>query len=282
LSITELNYLVVTYINGSYTKSYYDNKILYDSIILHIYGNLFKAKNFIDNSKIFLEKFDYFKKEQSCWWKSSFSIQENENNNILEEAPLLLNYYNFFLHANELFENPTLQYTLDLVSNILENKIYIGGSGRKISTECRIMLCRYVCNIELILRRNNNKINHHKKKDVKAKKKQAIYYQKKNIKKYIDSSTEIGSLRKTPDAPRRDWILSLRYRNQSSSISTNPGYISTALTEGCWSLQKIPSTNIKLGMVKTILGPVTYNDFDFLEKKIFDSMYGPDYDSFHI
>jgi hypothetical protein len=35
-------------------------------------------------------------------------------------------------------------------------------------------------------------------------------------------------------------------------------------------------------LVKTIFGFITYHDFDFMEKNIFNYMYGPIYDSFHI
>jgi hypothetical protein len=40
------------------------NKTIYDSIILNIYGNLFKADEFIDDCTVFLDKFNnYFNDE---------------------------------------------------------------------------------------------------------------------------------------------------------------------------------------------------------------------------
>ena len=317
LSISDLNNLVVLNINKCYTQSYYDNKILYDTIILYIYGNLFKAHGFIDDVKIFLEKFNYFKKEQSCWWKDSL-CKQNGNENILEEAPLLLNYYNFFLHAKNLVKNPTLKYTLDLVSNILENKIYVSGSGRKINTECRIMLCRYVCNIELIPRNNNYR---KKVKRIKSKKSLSKLIisnndtSKKILNRYpSENSTNHYDLRKTNVFPKFYGVFRKFHQPAASPATSHSGYsISEDRLHYCRSdgsaqylndgdIQALMGAAEKIGnhnlsfkqyisfeqssmpqhLVKTIFGFITYHDFDFIEKNIFNHMYGPLYDSFHI
>jgi hypothetical protein len=305
-------------LNRCYTQSYYDNKIIYDTIILYIYSNLFKAHGFIDDVKIFLEKFNYFKKEQSCWWKDSL-CKQNGNENILEEAPLLLNYYNLFLHAKNLLENPTLKYTLDLVSNILENKIYVSGSGRKISTECRIMLCRYVCNIELIPRNNNYR---KKVKKVKSKKSLSkLIIPNNDTSKKILNRFPSGVFRKlqqpsvSPAAPHPEQTLlgsaensvnhyDLRktnifpkfcgvFRNlHQAAASPSASHLKQTLLGDAEKIKNhnfsfnqyisLEQSGMPQNLVKTIFGFITYHDFDFMEKNIFNHMYGPVYDSFHI
>jgi hypothetical protein len=264
ISISELNELVIMSINRGYTQKYYINKILYDSIILNIYGNLFKAHGFIDDIKIFLEKYDYFTKEQSCWWKNKLGKtlnlnlnlnlnNENENKNILQEAPVLLNYYNFYLHAKNLFENPKLQYTLDLVSNILENKIYISGSGRKIETECRIILYRSIFNIE---------INSHKSNYIKKVKKV------KKVKK-ITSKCYFS-----------DYLCNLEKKNVNPIFNENN--YSTCNESQNSLMSFLIKTKNDLPNVKTIYGLTTKDNFDLIEEGIFKSMYGAIYDSFQI
>jgi hypothetical protein len=129
ISIDKLNNKVIENIPDKYASFYYLNKTIYDSIILNIYGNLFKAHGFIDDCKVFLEKFNYFK-----------------DKNILKEIHILVNYYNLFLHAKNLFTSTSLEYTTNMVSYILENNSFY---------KYCLILCKYVYNINYFKQDNN-------------------------------------------------------------------------------------------------------------------------------
>ena len=142
ISIDKLNNKVIENIPDKYASFYYLNKTIYDSIILNIYGKLFKANGFIDDCKVFLEKFNCFKDE----------IKLDKN--------ILIDYYNLFLHAKNLFTSTSLEYTTNMVSYILKNNSFY---------EHCLILCKYVCNFNNIKQTNDRYYS--KNKIVKSSKK---------------------------------------------------------------------------------------------------------------
>ena len=162
ISIDKLNNKVIENIPDKYASFYYLNKTIYDSIILNIYGKLFKAHGFIDDSKILLEKFNCFKDEIKL------------DKNILKEIHILVDYYNLFLHAKNLFTSTSLEYTTNMVSCILDNKSF--------SEHC-LIICKYVCNINII--KQNNDRCYSKNKIVKSSKK----IKKSKLKTIVSHST---------------------------------------------------------------------------------------------
>lgn len=160
ISIHKLNNKVIEKISDKYASFYYLNKIIYDSIILNIYGNLFKASEFIDDYKIFLKKFNYFNDKniedctkipyltkdykRDCSYDnipnlpkfvvessiadpitfSRYSESSSRTDELMihvNNTYILLNYYNLLLHAKKLFTSTSLEYTTNMVLCISEN-----------------------------------------------------------------------------------------------------------------------------------------------------------------
>ena len=161
ISIDKLNDKVIENIPNKYASFYYLNKTIYDSIILNIYGNLFKAHEFIDDCTVFLDNFNNY-----------FNDEIKLDKNILKEIHILVDYYNLFLHAKNLFTSTSLEYTTNMVSCILDNKSF--------SEHC-LIICKYVCNINIIKQNNDrcyskNKIVKSSKKIKKSKLKTIVSY----------------------------------------------------------------------------------------------------------
>lgn len=161
ISIDKLNDKVIENIPNKYASFYYLNKTIYDSIILNIYGNLFKAHEFIDDCTVFLEKFNNY-----------FNYEIKIYKNIVKEIHILVDYYNLFLHAKNLFTSTSLEYTTNMVSCILDNNSFY---------EHCLIICKYVCNINIIKQNNDrcyskNKIVKSSKKVKKSKLKTIVSY----------------------------------------------------------------------------------------------------------
>jgi hypothetical protein len=263
ISIDKLNNKVIENIPDKYASFYYLNKTIYDSIILNIYGKLFKAHGFIDDCKVFLEKFNYLKDE----------IKLDKN--------ILINYYNLFLHAKNLFTSTSLEYTTNMISCILENNSFYGiirsfvapttfgkssGSASEQAlldpAEHCLILCKYVCNNNI--KQSNNRY-YSKNKIVKSSKK----VKKPILKTIVSDSTfnesnifhdDNGVFRKLHQPAAIPVAPHPRY---SISEDRNDGDIQ-ALLEAAENDEETNSSNISNDNY----------DFDLFEKDIFEMMDG--------
>jgi hypothetical protein len=234
ISIDKLNNKVIENIPDKYASFYYLNKTIYDSIILNIYGKLFKAHGFIDDCKVFLEKFNYLKDE----------IKLDKN--------ILINYYNLFLHAKNLFTSTSLEYTTNMISCILENNSFYGIIRSSVAPEHCLILCKYVCNFNNIKQTNDRYYS--KNKIVKSSKKV-----KKPILKTIVS-----------DSTFNESNIFQRLRVGLGYLHPYGLPISSIPNVMPLDLPKVVGACERLQDEETNLSNISNYDFDLFEKDIFE------------
>jgi hypothetical protein len=102
----------------------------------------------------FLRAHNFFEKERSYWWRKQIAKPTIEHNRekydkLMSDIPALLQYYNAVLHVRDLCPKQTLKHTVTLSALTVEGRTYENGQGRSISSECRHIIVRTLCDIPI-------------------------------------------------------------------------------------------------------------------------------------
>jgi hypothetical protein len=153
----------------------FKENIICKVIVLYFYGNIYKHSDAIYSYETLIEK--YFIETNYC---KKRNISNNEYKKYLyNELPKLLSFYNYSVYMKDLFENHTIASSFDALCIVNDNKKFINGSGRTLSTELRMIIIRDVLNI-ILKNRSSSYIKNRKKRFMKNNN---FKYQKVNIHK---------------------------------------------------------------------------------------------------
>jgi len=123
-------------------KKFKEN-IICKVIVLYFYGNIYKHSNAIYSYETLIEKYflqnNYIKKRNISY--------DEYKQYLYSDLPKLLSFYNYSLYMKDLFETHTISSSFDALCMVNDNKKFINGSGRTLSTELRMIIFRDVLNI---------------------------------------------------------------------------------------------------------------------------------------
>ena len=125
-----------------------------ESVILNLFCRFVKHHMWIATPTDFLRAHNFFEKERSYWWRKQIAKPTAEHNRekyekLMLDIPALLQYYNSVLHVRDLNPKQTLKHTVTLCSLTVEGRSYENGQGRSISSECRHIIVRTLCDIPI-------------------------------------------------------------------------------------------------------------------------------------
>lgn len=114
-------------------------------IVLYFYGNIYKHSDAIYSYETLIKK--YFLKF-NCIKRRNISYDEYKQY-LYNDLPKLLSFYNYSLYMKNLFKNHTIASSFDVLCIVNDNKKFINGSGKTLSTELRMIIFRDIFNIGL-------------------------------------------------------------------------------------------------------------------------------------